>query len=269
MQPGLFCLYYLPGNLYLPSASQQSSVSQSRLPLPAAWPLQITVVSRLLRLATVMSAAAGSSSEDMRRFQAAVTQQLPHPPGHWAHILRIILGMPLMYFNHANFVLPFAYVLGAQGVTLAAALVQLQKVPCLMTDKPVSMQQSLRLCQCAKLAMHYFGLLSTRPPALAAEAAAAECQGLEGLVLLCLYACLLLLVLAPCLCVYFAELRVKLGFLRQQHLLLQHAPPCPHFGVGRAVVVYGVLVGGWLACEAAVLFLSPLICNSLGVLARA
>jgi hypothetical protein len=138
-----------------------------------------------------------------------------------------------------------------------------------MTDKPVSMQQSLRLCQCTKLAMHYFGLLSTRPPALAAEAAAAECQGLEGLVLLCLYACLLLLVLAPCLCVYFAELRVKLGFLRQQHLLLQHAPPCPHFGVGRAVVVYGVLVGGWLACEAAVLFLSPLRCNSLGVLARA
>lgn len=231
--------------------------------------LQITLVNRLLRLVTVISTAAGSSSEDTRRFHVAVTEQLPQPPGHWAHILRVILGMPLMYFNHANFVLPFAYVLGAQGVTLAAALVQLQKLPCLMTDKPLSMQHSQGLCQGAKLAMHYFGLLSCRPPALAAEAAAAECQGLEGLVLLCLYANLLLLVLVPCLFVYFAELRLKLGFLREQQLTLQHAPPCLESRVGRAVGVYGVLVGSWLACEAAVLFLSPLRCDSLGVLVRA
>jgi hypothetical protein len=138
-----------------------------------------------------------------------------------------------------------------------------------MNDKLLSMQQSQWLCQCAKLAMHYFGLLSCRPPGLAPEAAAEECQGLEGLVLLCLYANLLLLVLVPCLCVYFAELRLKLGFLHEQQLSLQHAPPCLDFLVWRAVVIYGVVVGGWLACEAVVLFLSPLRCNSLGVLARA
>jgi hypothetical protein len=123
--------------------------------------------------------------------------------------------------------------------------------------------------QVLKASMHYFGLvLEPRPPRDAAVTAGLECAGVDGFLLLCVYANVLMLLVGPCLTVYFIELNLKMGFLKQQGLTLQHAPPCLGSRLCRLVVVYGGVVGAWMACEVAVLTSAPLHCDASGMLAR-
>lgn len=84
-----------------------------------------------------------------------------------------------------------------------------------------------------------------------------------------LYANVLVLLLISCLVVYFVELDLKLGFIKQQQLVMTHAYPFQGSSFTKAVVIYGVVVGAWLMCEVGVMFLSPLECNANGLLVKA
>jgi hypothetical protein len=183
-------------------------------------------------------------------------------------LLHCVAIVPLFWWNHAAYVLPFRYFLAAQLVTVACELRIASAILCLFSHVPgTHMQLAQHLCQHMKQAMHYLGLpLLARPAGVPlADAAAAECQGLNGAALLSLYISVVLLVLVPCLLVYFAELNLKMGFIRQRQLVLQHAPPCPDTRLAKAVVVYAAFVCSWIACEAVVLALTPVQCSKSGI----
>jgi hypothetical protein len=203
--------------------------------------------------------------QQLQRFEGACLHatQLRHIP-HWLALLRQVFGIPLLYCNHANFVLPFAYVLVAQLVTCTALCVALRVSACYLLGKPDVACCSAQLCQYLKVVMHYFGWVPVwRAPREAFTAAASECQGIQGFVLVAVYANVLILVVGPCLAVFFMELKLKMRFIHQQGLNLLHAPPCLlESHLSRWVVLYGAVVGSWMACEAAVLMLSPMRCGS-------
>jgi len=191
------------------------------------------------------------------------TTQQPHV---CISLLRTLIAMPLFYLNHANYILPFAYVLPAQLLTLLATIMMARVLTCVIAnDTATLLQVSQRVCKCMKVAMHYLALLGL-PPGDVADAAAAECQGVDGLILLTLYANVFVLVLIPCLVVYFVELDLKLGFIKQQRLLLLQAYPCLDSRLCKGLIVYSAVVGSWLACEVIVTLMSPLECDSSGVL---
>jgi hypothetical protein len=170
--------------------------------------------------------------------------------------------MPLLFATHSNFVLQFVYVLPAQLVTLAANLQLVRSTACIMAAQgPAMLVVPGRLCAYLKLCMHYL-TFQGQSPAEALSTAAGECSGLSGLVLLALYSNVVILLLLPCLTVYFIELDLKAGFVAQQQLVLRHACPVHWSKVCKAVVVYGAVVGSWMMCEVAVTLASPLNCNS-------
>jgi hypothetical protein len=80
--------------------------------------------------------------------------------GGWSTMLRMVIGIPLMWLNHANFVLPFAYVLPAQLATFAAGAIINRLLVCAMLHQPgVPLHLVQRLCQYMKHGMHYLGML--------------------------------------------------------------------------------------------------------------
>lgn len=229
------------------------------------------MVNRLLRLATVIVASADVNTTQMRLWMTSIPQShvaVDPQFKDWVAVLRQVLGMPVFYLNHANFILPFAYVMLAQLITFSAVSSTLGVTTCYMYSQAGQIQVAQQLCQFLKVAMHFLGMLPGRLPREAAQAAAAECQGVESYLLPALYSCVIILVVGPCLFVYFAELNLKLGYIRQLQLPLQHAPPCFDSRLGRAVAIYGAFVGGWMACEVLVLVASPLQCSSSGGLSR-
>lgn len=233
---------------------------------------QLTVFNRTLRLLTAVLAAVGMDSHNFQRFLDNTTfgysGALPMRP--YVSLLRFVVGVPLFWSVHANFVLPFAYVLVAQAITAGMMCYGLRASVCVMLSYPGVAQAVQPMCQVLKVSMHYFGLvLEPRPPHHATGAAGLECAGIEGFLLLCVYANMLVLLVGPCLTVYFIELNLKMGFLKQQGLTLQHAPPCLGSRLCQLVVVYGAVVGAWMACEVAVLTATPLQCDASGMLVRA
>jgi len=229
--------------------------------------LQVTLFNRLLRLVTVAEAAWDFTISDVRRVAATSAQRYQLQPG--LSVMRFVLGTPLVFVNHANYVLPFAYVLGAQVLTLCAVCLMVRVTVCytVQTHQPGSLLLLQQLCQRLKVVMHYLGIMSGQPPSDVAASALQECRGVEGLALLTLYISVLVLVVLPCLIVYFIELKLKQGFLKQHNLTLSHALPCMDSHVCKGVVVYGAVVGSWLACELLVMSLTPMKCTSEGVLA--
>lgn len=173
-------------------------------------------------------------------------------------------GPCILLLYSANFILPMVYVLPAQLLTLLGVTGTSRYAVCLMMDRPGYLLLSQQLCQGLKVSMHYLSMLLGRPPKEAAAAAASECAGVDGLVLVVLFANLLLLVVVPCLVVYFVELDLKRGFIRTKNLVMQHAGPIVESRLGKAVVVYGAVVGSWMACEVLVLGLSPFECSKGG-----
>lgn len=232
---------------------------------------QVTLFNRTLRLLTVVLAACGMDSHSIQHFLDNTTfgysGALPVRP--YVSLLRFVVGAPLFWSVHANFVLPFAYVLVAQAITAGMTLYGLRASVCVMMSYPGVAQAAQPMCQVLKASMHYFGLvLEPRPPHDTAGAAGLDCTGIDGFLLLCVYANVLVLLVAPCLTVYFIELNLKMGFLEQQGLTLQHAPPCLGSSLCRLVVVYGAVVGAWMACEVAVLTATPLQCDASGMFVR-
>lgn len=177
-----------------------------------------------------------------------------------------VLVVPLFWWNHASYVLPFPYVLAVQIATVVGVWRISSVTTCLLSYVPgTHVQIGQQVCQRMKHVMHYLGLLLAKPAGQLAETAATECAGLNGLVLLSLYASVVILVLVPCLSVYFLELNLKMGFIRQRQLVLLHAPPCLDTRLARAVIVYAAVVCSWIACEGVVMALSPIQCGSSGI----
>jgi hypothetical protein len=227
--------------------------------------LQVTLINRCLRVMTVISTVRTFDIQQLQRFEGAYPQTPQFQRiAHWLALLRQVVGIPLFYCNHANFVLPFAYALAAQLVTCGALCVALLVSACYMLGKPNVAYTAAQACQYLKVGMHNLGWMSMgRAPREAATAAAQECTGIKGFMLLSIYANVLILVVGPCLAVYFMELNLKLGFIQQQKLRLLHAPPCMlESWLSRLVVLYGAVVGSWMACEVAVLMLSPMQCDT-------
>lgn len=226
--------------------------------------LQITYVNRLLRVITVMLSAFDAPKAEPRNVNRLATT--PHVDSSVSLLLHCVLMLPLFWANHSTYVLPFPWVFAAQLATLSAVLKISRSLVCLLSNLPgTHVQLAQQVCQRVKVTGYYLGLSLAKPHTHVAEVAAAECQGLNGLVLLSLYAAVVMLLLAPCLLVYLVELNLKMGFIKQRRLVLQHAPPCPETRPAKAVVVYSVLVGSWVACEGVVLMLSPVQCSSSGI----
>jgi hypothetical protein len=228
---------------------------------------QVTCVNRVLRILTLANACFETSTYTLRVRQ--MNMDVLTKSGSWSALLRMVVGIPLMYVNHANYVLPFAYVLPAQLLTFLAGGFMNRLLVCAMLQQPgMPLHLAQQLCQYMKLGMHYLGMLLTRPPGEASDAAAEQCRGLEGLVLLTVYADTVLVVMMPCLVVYFMELNLKMGFIRQRQLTLAHAPPGAVTRLGKAVMIHAAVVGSWLACEVLLLVITPLDCNSSSLLVR-
>lgn len=232
--------------------------------------LQVTAVNRVMRLSTVMLAAAAWRPVEILQWLPALSSTPQGSPsaddGHGVlQVLTTVLGLPLMFATHSNFVLQFVYVLPTQLITLAANLQLMRSTACLMAAQgPGMLVVPSQLCAYLKLLMHYLSFQG-QSPAEALAAAAGECQGLQRLVLLALYSNVVILLLLPCLTVYFIELNLKSGFIAQQQLVLSHACPVHWSKVCKVVVVYGAVVGSWMMCEVALTLLSPVSCDSSSV----
>jgi hypothetical protein len=226
--------------------------------------LQITYVNRLLRVITVMLSAFDAPKAEPRNVNRLATT--PHVDSGVSLLLHCVLMLPLFWANHSTYVLPFPWFLAAQLATLGAVLKISRSLVCLLSNLPgTHVQLAQQVCHHVKVTGYYLGLSLAKPHTHVAEVAAVECQGLNGLVLLSLHAAVVMLLLAPCLLVYLVELNLKMGFIKQQRLVVQHAPPCPETRLAKAVVVYSVLVGSWVACEGVIMMLSPVQCSSSGI----
>lgn len=168
---------------------------------------------------------------------------------------------------------------------------------CIVAHQPENLLLSQQACDMLRNTMYNLGMLLGGPPRSAASAATAaaaaagtpvgpagsgfgsgggsgsvsgwlvqECGGLEGVVLLGLYLHVLLLLVVPCLAVYLIELNMKLSFIQTHGLALQHTWAIMDSRLIKAVVGYAAVVGGWMACEVAVLAVAPLQCNASGLL---
>lgn len=231
-------------------------------------PTQITRVNRFLRLITVLMSAFDAPKAEPRNVNRLATTQ--HVDSGVSLLLHSVLVVPCFWLNHASYVLPFPYVLAAQLITLGGVLNISRSLLCLLANLPgTHLALAQRVCQHIKGVAYFMqGMyLTGKPQAQLAELAAAECQGLNGLVLLALFSAVVVLVLLPCLLVYHIELKLKMGFIRQRRLVLQHAPPCDT-PLAKAVVVYCVVLGSWVACEGLVALLSPVQCGGAGILLR-
>jgi hypothetical protein len=138
------------------AAAAVSCTSNRKPPKPVlrAHPLfapnaQVTLVNRLLRLLTVVVATCGMDPENFQRFldntTFGYTGSLPVRP--YVSLLRFVVGVPLFWSVHANFVLPFAYVLAAQVITAAASCYGLRASVCVMLSSPGVAQAAAPLCQ--------------------------------------------------------------------------------------------------------------------------
>jgi hypothetical protein len=69
--------------------------------------------------------------------------------------------------------------------------------------------------------------------------------------------------------VYLIELNMKLSFIQTNRLALQHTWAIMDSRLIKVVVGYAAVVGGWMACEVAVLAVAPLSCDASGLLSWA
>lgn len=121
---------------------------------------------RTLRLLTAVWAACGMDSRNFQRFYENTTFGYTgvQSVAPYMSLLRFVVGAPLFWSVHANFVLPFAWVLVAQTVTAAMMCYGLRVSVCVMLSYPGIAQAAQPTCQVLKASMHYFGLvLEPRP----------------------------------------------------------------------------------------------------------
>lgn len=228
--------------------------------------MQVTLVNRLLRVFTVFMVALSMTPHKTSHFLSIIEHKRPSQSSPWISLMRLLLGVPVFYITHANFVLPFPYVLAAQLCTLFSTCMMTRTVACAVMQQADAIQRAHQLCKRLKTVMHFSSFTPGVPPWEVASAAARECQGVDAVMLLSLYGNVLVLVVLPCLVVYFMELNLKVGFVRQRQLAMHHAWPCLESRLCKCVIVYASVVGSWMACEGLVLLLSPMQCSSAGLL---
>lgn len=202
----------------------------------------------------------------MARMLGSVKNKHRATTGKFLNLMRSLIVPPMAVFNHANFVLPFAFVLPAQMWTFVTCSWMMRTSTCIVAQQAENLQLSQQACGVLRNAMYNLGMLLGGPPQGAVTNAVHECGGLQGVVLLGLYLHVLLLVVVPCLAVYLIELNMKLSFIKTHALSLEHTWPIMDSKLIKVVMGYGAVVGGWMACEVAVLTIAPLQCTDAGLL---
>lgn len=210
----------------------------------------------------------------MVRMLGSVHNKRRATTGNLIHLMRQILVPPIAVFNHGCFVLAFQIVLPAQIWTFCTCASMMRTSTCVVSDNPDNMQAAQQICSGLRSAMYTLsGLLATPHVGTAAGAAGAAasggldaCGGLQGVVMLGLYLHVFLLLVVPCLAIYLFELNMKLSFVRMHGWVLEHTWPIMDSRLIKVVVGYAAVVGGWMACEVAVLTVAPLRCSGAGLL---
>ncbi|KAF6256283.1 hypothetical protein COO60DRAFT_132138 [Scenedesmus sp. NREL 46B-D3] len=205
---------------------------------------RLTIINRLMRLATLTFAAVNSSPSVMARMTTRVNSASRSNTSQLMQLMRPIVGPPLVYLNHSGYVLPFAWVLPFQLYTLAACSFIIASSVCVLWQSEAYASMAEQACATLKAGMFYGSMLlggstATRlpPAAPAAEGSGSGnagagagsagsavapaggqggCQGAEAVLLLHVFAYVLLLVVLPLLVVYFVELSLKTNYLRQK-----------------------------------------------------
>jgi hypothetical protein len=203
----------------------------------------------------------------MARMLGSVNNKHRAKTGNFLSLMRSLIVPPMAVFNHANFVLPFAFVLPAQLWTFATCTWMMRTSACIIAQQAEHLQLSQQACGVLRSVMYNLGMLLGGPPQGSAAANAVhECGGLQGVVLLGLYLHVVLLLVVPCLAVYLIELNMKLSFIKSEKLRLDHTWPIMESTLIKVVLGYAAVVGGWMACEVAVLTIAPLKCDDHGLL---
>jgi hypothetical protein len=203
----------------------------------------------------------------MARMLGSVNNKHRAKTGNFLSLMRSLIVPPMAVFNHANFVLPFAFVLPAQLWTFATCTWMMRTSACIIAQQAEHLQLSQQACGVLRSVMYNLGMLLGGPPQGSAAANVVhECGGLQGVVLLGLYLHVVLLLVVPCLAVYLIELNMKLSFIKLKELRLDHTWPIMESTLIKVVLGYAAVVGGWMACEVAVLTIAPLKCDDHGLL---
>lgn len=190
-------------------------------------------------------------------------------PG-FLNLMRMLLVPPMAVFNHANFILPFVYVLPAQLWTFVTCSWMLRTSACIVAAQDGHLRITQHTCSVLRAAMYNLAMLlggpSLQSPAAAPKDGVQQCGALQGVVLLGLYLHVILLLVVPCLAVYLIELNMKVSFVRSQGLGFEQTWAIMDSSLIKAVAGYGAVVGGWMACEMSVLTVAPLRCSDQGLL---
>jgi len=172
--------------------------------------------------------------------------------GTYMSLLRSLIVPPMTAFNHGQFLLPFVYVLPAQLWTFASCAWTLRLTACLLEED--KLQLSRQVCEVLRSVM--YNLSMVRP-----SQGTQDCGDVQGLLMLALYLHVVLLLLVPCLAVYWIELKLKVAFIRSEGYVLQHVWLLNDSALYKVVMAYAAVVSSWMLCEVAVLLAAPLQCT--------
>lgn len=247
--------------------SDSSGLPAKVLPPPTPrLPLQLTLLSRSLRLAGVAWCCYHTTGSDMARMLGSVKNKHRAKTGKILNLMRMLIVPPMAVFNHSLFTLPFAYVLPAQLWTFSTCAWMMRTSVCIVALQDENLQLSQRVCGVMRRILYNLSMLIGGPPQTAPGSTVHECGDVQGVVLVGLYLHVILLLVVPCWAVYFIELNLKLSFLKRHGLSLEHTWPLMDSSLIKAVIGYSAVVGSWMACEVAVLIMAPLHCNEQGLL---
>jgi hypothetical protein len=238
-----------------------------RFPHPRVRGMQLTLISRSLRLVGIAWCSYHTAESDMVRMLGSVRSKHRRKAHKFLNLMRMLIVPPMAVFNHANFVLPFVYVLPAQLWTFVTCSWMMRTSSCIVAQHSENLQLTQQTCSILRNAMYNLGmLLGGLPQSTSPNGVQGLCGALQGVVLLGLYLHVVLLVVVPCLAVYLVELSLKVSFVKCSGLQFQHTWAIMDSTLIKVVAGYGAVVGGWMACEMAVLTIAPLHCTDDGLL---
>ncbi|WIA12166.1 hypothetical protein OEZ85_012238 [Tetradesmus obliquus] len=227
----------------------------------------INIVNRLLRVLMLLGKLLSLSPAVVHGMaaEAASTGILSQRDGSsaWHNALTVarpILSPLLVYAAHANFLLPFRYVLPLQLVTLGISLKMARLLACWYVTTPAMQHLTVWACGHMHRVMHVAKLLypGIRGPWEPNDGEACSSTTTAATLLL-LYANVVTVLVLPCLLVYQLEWSQKDKFVRQSKQR-RLSRPWPDSLLMVAVVMYSALAASWYACAFVVSMLS-LVCD--------
>lgn len=224
--------------------------------------MQVTLVNRVLRVITMVWLATLTAGVEAR---TVLEVPATHGLRLWMSFGRFMFLPCLIMANHANFVLPFRWVLFFQLFTVCFSLSMLARLACFIADTPPLVLFVEKSCVFVRSVMYTLVMVLGAPFEVHDDHR--QCQAAQGALRLGLYVYVLLLLLVPCLVVFFTELSMKASFVKaQQQLYLKDVWPMMDSRLIQGVTGYAVLLGSWFVCEGAINALSPVSCSSKGLL---